>query len=283
METAIVRATSSGFSVSGFASFSPESWLADSHSVVRGPSLPVASQRRTLDAGSRGPGHRLAMSVFDPLPRILQSKSPFTATELDFLEELFVPTTLRPGEFLQRAGEPVRHAAFVAKGCLRSYVTDANGEEVVLEFAPENWWIGIGRFSREERRANASSTRSGNPTSCCSTSLRTRGWLNTSPLLRQCSVWRFEYAAAEDRRIVNALSLSAEERYLDFLKTYPAIVLQVPQRMLASYSVCRQKRSAESASISRKSNWRRFARRLQVTRKGCVLGEEIRREGDSKH
>ena len=43
------------------------------------------------------------------------------------------------------------------------------------------------------------------------------------------------YAAAKDRRILNALSLSAEERLLDFLTTYPAIALQVPQRMVASY------------------------------------------------
>jgi hypothetical protein len=37
--------------------------------------------------------------------------------ELDFIEGLFVPATLRSGELLQRAGDPVRHAAFVAKGC----------------------------------------------------------------------------------------------------------------------------------------------------------------------
>ena len=44
-----------------------------------------------------------------------------------------------------------------------------------------------------------------------------------------------KYAAAKDRRIINALSMSVEERYLDFLKTYPTIALQVPQRMVASY------------------------------------------------
>ena len=31
------------------------------------------------------------------------------------------------------------------------------------------------------------------------------------------------------------LSMSVEERYLEFVQTYPAIALQVPQRMLASY------------------------------------------------
>lgn len=44
-----------------------------------------------------------------------------------------------------------------------------------------------------------------------------------------------KYAAAKDRRILNALSMSVEDRYLDFLKTYPAIAHQVPQWMLASY------------------------------------------------
>jgi CRP-like cAMP-binding protein len=44
-----------------------------------------------------------------------------------------------------------------------------------------------------------------------------------------------KYAAAKDRRIINALSMSIEERYLEFLKTYPGIALHVPQRMLASY------------------------------------------------
>jgi CRP-like cAMP-binding protein len=42
-------------------------------------------------------------------------------------------------------------------------------------------------------------------------------------------------AAAREERIVNALSKSAEERYLDFLDTYPSIVTRVPQWMLASY------------------------------------------------
>ena len=53
----------------------------------------------------------------------------------------FVPTRLAAGEFLQRAGEVTRHAAFVASGCLRSYVIDANGKEHIIQFAPETWWL----------------------------------------------------------------------------------------------------------------------------------------------
>jgi hypothetical protein len=43
------------------------------------------------------------------------------------------------------------------------------------------------------------------------------------------------HAAAKDRRIVSALTGSAEERYREFVKTYPSIAVRVPQTMIASY------------------------------------------------
>src|SRR5699024_6025841 len=39
----------------------------------------------------------------------------------------------------------------------------------------------------------------------------------------------------QERRIQSLLSMSAKERYLLFLKTYPNIPLRVPQWMIASY------------------------------------------------
>jgi len=181
-------------------------------------------------------GCRLAMSAFDPLRAYLESKAPFTPKELDFLEGLFVPTMLRAGEFLQRAGEPVRYAAFVAKGCLRSYLIDAKGEELILEFAPENWWLGDRTFL------------TGGTTCDCFIDAVSRSDLllfdqHSHQTMVECvptfaTMFRVafqKYAAAKDRRIINALNMSTKERYLDFLKTYPAIAHQVPQRMLASY------------------------------------------------
>jgi len=42
-------------------------------------------------------------------------------------------------------------------------------------------------------------------------------------------------AVAKDHRIVSSLTSTAEERYADFLETYPQIAQRVPQHMLASY------------------------------------------------
>jgi CRP-like cAMP-binding protein len=44
-----------------------------------------------------------------------------------------------------------------------------------------------------------------------------------------------KHAAAKDKRIVQSLTATAEERYLNFLETYPTIAQRVPQHMLASY------------------------------------------------
>ena len=43
------------------------------------------------------------------------------------------------------------------------------------------------------------------------------------------------HAAAKDQRIVNTLTMTAEERYLAFRETYPSIAERIPQWMLASY------------------------------------------------
>ncbi len=176
------------------------------------------------------------MSVFDPLRAYLLSKAPFTAKELDFLEGLFVPSSLHSGEFLQRAGEPVRHAAFVASGCLRSYVVDANGEEVILEFAPENWWIGDRTFLTGGTTCECFIDSIGHSDVLLFHQGSHQKMVESVPTFAAMFRVAFQkYAAAKDRRIINALSMSVEERYMDFMKTYPAIALRVPQRMLASY------------------------------------------------
>src|SRR5687767_13282195 len=82
------------------------------------------------------------MSEFHRLRAYLESKATFTEEEFAHMETLYLPRALRAGEFFQRAGEVATHGAFVATGCLRSYVIDADGKEHIVQFAPENWWIG---------------------------------------------------------------------------------------------------------------------------------------------
>src|SRR5262245_7334810 len=72
----------------------------------------------------------------------LEARATFSAEDLELVRTAFTFKHLAGGEFLQRTGEVARHGAFVARGCLRKYVIDARGNEHIVQFAPENWWVG---------------------------------------------------------------------------------------------------------------------------------------------
>jgi CRP-like cAMP-binding protein len=176
------------------------------------------------------------MASFDVFRAYLEARATFTADDFAILREAFVPVTLRAGEFLQRAGDVATHAAFVASGCLRSYVIDAKGKEHIVLFAPENWWL-----------ADNASLLAGTRSQYFFDAVEDSDLLLIDPVAHQRVLERVpgyaasfrtglqKHAAAKDQRIVTSLSASAEERYLEFMKTYPSIALRVPQWMLASY------------------------------------------------
>ena len=176
------------------------------------------------------------MLPIDRLIAYLQRQATFSVQDLDVVRTAFVPRTLAAGDFLQRAAEVPKYAAFVARGCLRSYIIDAKGKEHIVQFAPEEWWL-----------ADTTSLASGAPTQFFYQAIEPSHVLLLAPEAHQQLVERVagyaasfqtglqRHAAAKDQRIVSALSATAEERYAAFLKTYPSIASRVPQWMLASY------------------------------------------------
>lgn len=175
-------------------------------------------------------------AAFEVLRVYLEARASFTPEDLDVMRGAFLHRHLAAGEFLQKAGDVARHAAFVATGCLRHYVIDAKGKEHIVQFAPETWWL-----------ADATSLRDGTPSTFFFDAIEDSDLLLIDGPSHQRVIAQVpgyaaaqrsglqRHAAAKDERIVNSLSATAEERYLDFLRRYPSIVQRVPQTMLASY------------------------------------------------
>jgi CRP-like cAMP-binding protein len=199
--------------------------------------VPDGACRLMIAAAPSSVAIRDAMSTsFAVLRAYLEARASFTDDEMRFVESLFVPTALAAGEFLQRAGQVATHAAFVARGCLRSYVIDAKGKEHIVQFAPETWWL-----------ADNTSLQTRKPTQYFYQAVEDSEVLLIDPIAHQRMVDQVpgyaasfraglqKHAAAKDVRIVNSLSATAEERYLEFMQTYPSIAQRVPQWMLASY------------------------------------------------
>jgi len=174
--------------------------------------------------------------MFETLRTYFECRFPITDGEFDFIKGFFLPKHLKKGELFLREGEVAKYAVFVAKGCLRNYVIDYKGKEHIVQFAPENWWL-----------ADSDSLKNGTPTIYFIDAIEDSDILllhgpSHLKIIEQVPGYAAafqtgiqKHAAAKDRRIVASLSATAEERYNNFLSTYPSIAQRVPQHMLASY------------------------------------------------
>jgi len=174
--------------------------------------------------------------MFSTLYEYLEKAYPLSAADKDIIHDIFIPKNLLKGEFLLREGDQLKYGAFVCKGFLRSYVIDNKGKEHIIQFAPENWWIS-------DKGAGAE----GSKASCFIDAIEDSDLLlidqaghfkmmeKVPAYSRSFQAGMQKRSAAKDKRIVHSLVADAEERYNDFIQTYPSIAQRVPQHMLASY------------------------------------------------
>jgi CRP-like cAMP-binding protein len=179
---------------------------------------------------------RQPLASFERLRAYLAARAALTPEQFEFVRGLFAPRHLGKGGFLQRAGEPARHMAFVASGCLRSYVIDAKGKVHILGFAPEDWWlVDSARFRAGEPGELFIDAIEASDLLLIDHASHER-MLDAVPAIAAAyRVALQRLAAARDKRILSSLTGSAHKRYLDFIARYPTLLQRVPLRMLASY------------------------------------------------
>lgn len=174
--------------------------------------------------------------IFETLRLYFEKQFFLPREDFEFIKRQLLQKHLKKGSFLLREGEIATHMAFVSKGCLRSYVIDNKGKEHIVMFAPETWWIG-----------DTDSIRNNAPTIYFIDAIEDSDVLLIDQAAHIKIIQRIpayanafqtgvqKHAAAKDKRIVSSLTATAEERYNDFMSTYPSIAQRVPQHMLASY------------------------------------------------
>jgi CRP-like cAMP-binding protein len=174
--------------------------------------------------------------MFDMLKAHVAARTTLAGTDFPRATALMIPRRIRKGHMLAEAGEPCRYLAFVAAGCLRAYSVDEKGEEHVVQFALEEWWI-----------TDFFSFLTGKPAELAIEALEDADVLliDLAAYEQLCStVPAFEryfrillqnnYIATH-RRVLASISMSAEERYVQLIADYPPIVQRVAQRHIASY------------------------------------------------
>jgi CRP-like cAMP-binding protein len=174
--------------------------------------------------------------MFETLFRSIGDRVTLTDEEKEICKKFFTPRKLRKRQFLLQQGDVCKVNAFVEKGLLRSFTVDEKGNEHIIQFAAEGWWISdlYSFLTGEISDYNIEALED------CELLLLSRS--ASEELLT--SVPRFEtyqrlllqgaYIAMQ-RRISSSLNQTAEEKYLKVLDAYPHITQRVPQHMIASY------------------------------------------------
>ncbi|WP_276369428.1 Crp/Fnr family transcriptional regulator [Chryseolinea sp. H1M3-3] len=156
--------------------------------------------------------------------------------EKKFFLSLLLPQTLKRKTLFLQQGEVCKNSAFVIDGALRSFSVDKEGKEHILNFATQGWWMSD-LYSLISKKPSTLNIEAIDDTDVFILS-------GTDQQLLYEKVPKFERffrilienaLVANQQRLIDNLSLPAEERYLQFLKKYPIIPSCVPQHNIASY------------------------------------------------
>jgi len=159
-----------------------------------------------------------------------------TPDEQDLFIAYLQTKNIKRKQFLLTDGDICKHSAFVTSGCLRGYTVDKGGIEHVLSFAPPDWWIAdmYSLLSQKPGILNIEALED--------TEVLLLSKANQEKLYQQ--IPKFERffriltensLVASQQRLIDGLSLTAEERYNNFCKRYPTLIDHLPQKQIASY------------------------------------------------
>lgn len=174
--------------------------------------------------------------AFDLLRTNFQRRIQLTDEEFDRCAALFVPKRIRKKQFILQEGDVCKHITFVTSGCLRAYTVDHRGEEHVIQFAIEDWWISdLQSFLTGKPAHYNIDALEDSDILLLEKQAREKMMATVPKVERYFRLVQEANYVATHRRIEETLSASAEERYLDFIRTYPSLFHRIPQNQIASY------------------------------------------------
>jgi CRP-like cAMP-binding protein len=156
--------------------------------------------------------------------------------EKDIIIASFDQKRMRKKQFFLEEGDICKYIAFIVKGSARMFSVDENGNEHIIHFGLESWWLSDpesfiyftpSRYYIEMLEdseilvisvPNAYELR--NKSRCFDLTVKAFDKFST---------------IAIQRRIHAAIGMNAEERFCDLSSTYPEFLERFPLNMIASY------------------------------------------------
>ncbi len=174
--------------------------------------------------------------MFERLLENINRKIQLNDQEQELIKPFFTPKKIRKKQYLLQEGDLCEYTAFVEKGMLRSYLIDEKGNEVLLQFAPEDWWISdIYSFLTGELSSQNIDALEDSELLMINRSNYEQMLHHVPKMERYLRILIQNNLIATQRRLSSKMTLSAEENYKQILKEQPSLIQRVPQHMIASF------------------------------------------------
>ena len=160
----------------------------------------------------------------------------FSKTEQEELCKYFYLKSIKKKAFLLEQGQVCKFEGFVVEGCFRIFMIDKKGNENTLYFATQNWWLmDIDSFMNQ--KPSDLNIQALEDSKVLIISEEDKSTLyNSIPATEKLFRIMFQKSiVAWQRRLVRNHSLTAKERYFDFVENYPKIASKITDRQTASY------------------------------------------------
>ena len=178
----------------------------------------------------------IIQSQIEPLLNYFQKVIPLNNEEKQLVTELFKPRLYRKRQYVLQEGDVCNQFNFIVRGCLRMYKVDEKGNTHILQFAAENWWLSnIGSF--HERKPSELNIDALEDTMVLQISYDNLVFLYTkAPKFDRIFRVLIENSFVSlQKRLLQNISSTAEERYLSFSENYLHLNNRLPQTQIASF------------------------------------------------
>lgn len=194
---------------------------------------------------------------FDFILKNIARHIQLTEDEVTYFTSVLKRQELQKKDFLLKEGFLCKNINFVKLGTLRAFYTNKEGKELTIMFAAADWWVTDMHCFINQLPAmlNIQALEKSEVFQLQKSALD-KLYVKIPKFEKFFRVIMQNAYIREQLRVIENLSLPAEQRYNNFINKYPKIVQQVTQKQVASYlgispeflSAIRSKKSKKNIS-----------------------------------
>ncbi|AUP78092.1 Crp/Fnr family transcriptional regulator [Flavivirga eckloniae] len=161
---------------------------------------------------------------------------PFSEEETDLFYTYLTPKTFQKKDYILKEGDVCKIKFFITKGLIRIFKIDDKGNENIIHFGIENWWMtNMESFVTQQPSLLYIQALEETSILTISKADLEKAYTTIPKLERLFRIITEKMLIAVERKNEHYLKMSSKERYRGFINELMAFSQRVPQYMIASY------------------------------------------------